>query len=97
MKLLELKPDAEGIIRERYIVKFLGCKIIKGVPCVWAVQDLLGKNGTTLTVIVKENGDSVELEQLKHYITTLTSDEATYHLFEQPRKIDAETGQVFLG
>lgn len=86
MIIVAATPDAEGLIRVPYTVKFLGCKIIDKVPTVWAVTDPLTKKGLKLTLVCKKDNESVTEELMMHYVTTLCEDGETYHLFEEPSK-----------
>jgi hypothetical protein len=85
-------PDKIGSITATYITRFLGCRLIKGVPTVWVLQDAVGKEGVRMQLYVKKNDDQVDPSLV--YITTLADDTDTFHLFEQPPKFQQQSNII---
>lgn len=94
MIILALTPNKNGQIQANYIVRFLGAKLINGVPTAWVVQDKVNKEGILFTMDIKRNDESIDFETLRYYTTTLADDEVTYHLFEKPQKVEKAPGFV---
>ena len=84
MKISKHQVDQEGLIHIPNCVSLLTMGIRENIVTIWAVTDPQHKEGTSMTFVVKQDGDSATVDNCKDYITSFINDQGVWHLFGEP-------------